>query len=245
MTRAQIAAVVAAVFAFVLLSNTLFVVEQREQAIVLNFGEPVRVINAMGADDPGLHLKAPFIENVIKVDKRNLPLVADKEEIVDVNQKRLVVDAFVRYRISNPLQYYRTLRTETIAQDRVERLVNSSLRQILGSATTEQIVSTKRGDLMAATKRDVETRAKASGLGIEIIDVRIKRADLPQGNQEAVFRRMRTSREQEAARQRAGDGHRAGRRCPRSGRRTPHPDLRPELRQGSELRGLLPVDAGL
>jgi membrane protease subunit HflC len=204
MTRAQIAALVAAVFAFVLLSNTLFVVEQREQAIVLNFGEPVRVINAMGADDPGLHLKAPFIENVIKVDKRNLPLVADKEEIVDVNQKRLVVDAFVRYRISNPLQYYRTLRTETIAQDRVERLVNSSLRQILGSATTEQIVSTKRGDLMAATKRDVETRAKASGLGIEIIDVRIKRADLPQGNQEAVFRRMRTSREQEAAGIRAG-----------------------------------------
>jgi membrane protease subunit HflC len=204
MTRAQIAALVTAVFAFVLLSNTLFVVEQREQAIVLNFGEPVRVINAMGADDPGLHLKAPFIENVIKVDKRNLPLVADKEEIVDVNQKRLVVDAFVRYRISNPLQYYRTLRTETIAQDRVERLVNSSLRQILGSATTEQIVSTKRGDLMAATKRDVETRAKASGLGIEIIDVRIKRADLPQGNQEAVFRRMRTSREQEAAGLRAG-----------------------------------------
>lgn len=204
MTRAQIAAIVTAVFAFVLLSNTLFVVEQREQAIVLNFGEPVRVINAMGADDPGLHLKAPFIENVIKVDKRNLPLVADKEEIVDVNQKRLVVDAFVRYRISNPLQYYRTLRTETIAQDRVERLVNSSLRQILGSATTEQIVSTKRGDLMAATKRDVETRAKASGLGIEIIDVRIKRADLPQGNQEAVFRRMRTSREQEAAGIRAG-----------------------------------------
>ncbi|MCI3133932.1 protease modulator HflC [Phenylobacterium aquaticum] len=204
MTRAQIAALVTAVFAFVLLSNTLFVVEQREQAIVLNFGEPVRVINAMGADDPGLHLKAPFIENVIKVDKRNLPLVADKEEIVDVNQKRLVVDAFVRYRISNPLQYYRTLRTETIAQDRVERLVNSSLRQILGSATTEQIVSTKRGDLMAATKRDVETRAKASGLGIEIIDVRIKRADLPQGNQEAVFRRMRTSREQEAAGIRAG-----------------------------------------
>jgi membrane protease subunit HflC len=204
MTRAQITALVIAVLALVTLSNTLFVVEQREQAIVLNFGEPVRVINALGTNEPGLHAKAPFIENVIKVDKRNLPLVADKEEIVDVNQKRLVVDAFVRYRISNPLQYYRTLRNETIAQDRIERLVNSSLRQILGSATTEQIVSTKRGDLMAATKRDVETRAKASALGIEIIDVRIKRADLPQGNQEAVFRRMRTSREQEAAGLRAG-----------------------------------------
>lgn len=204
MTRAQITAFVIAVLALVTLSNTLFVVEQREQAIVLNFGEPVRVINALGTNEPGLHAKAPFIENVIKVDKRNLPLVADKEEIIDVNQKRLVVDAFVRYRITKPLDYYRTLRSETIAQDRIERLVNSSLRQILGSATTEQIVSTKRGDLMAATKLDVQTRAKSSNLGIEIVDVRIKRADLPQGNQEAVFRRMRTSREQEAARIRAG-----------------------------------------
>ncbi|WP_304190742.1 protease modulator HflC [Phenylobacterium aquaticum] len=204
MNRSLTIALVLAFVGFVVLSNTLYVVGQREQAIVLSFGGPVRVVNAVGHDEPGLHMKAPFVENVVKVDKRNLPLIADKEEIIDVNQKRLVVDAFVRYRIANPLQYYRTLRNETIAQDRIERLVNSSLRQILGSATTEQIVSSQRGALMAATLADVAKRARTSDLGVEIIDVRIKRADLPQGNQEAVFRRMRTSREQDAAQIRAG-----------------------------------------
>jgi membrane protease subunit HflC len=178
-------------------------VEQRQQAIVVRFGEPVRVINAPGSPNPGLKAKVPFLENVIRLDKRNLALEAEQEEIISADQERLVVDAFVRYRINDPLQYYRTLRNEQTASDRIERLVNSSLRQVLGSATSNEIISGRRGQLMADTRKDVDQRARASRLGIQIIDVRIKRADLPKANQAAVFRRMQTSRQQEAAQIRA------------------------------------------
>ncbi|CAN5852202.1 protease modulator HflC [soil metagenome] len=187
----------------VVLFNTLFVVEQRQQAIVVRFGEPVRVINAPGENAPGLKVKAPFLENVIKLDKRNIKMEADQEEVIALGQERLVVDAFVRYRISNPLQYYRTLRDERTANDRIQRLVNSSLRQILGSATFTDIIGQRRGALMAATHADVAKRAKSSRLGIEIIDVRIKHVDLPAANQAAAYRRMQTSRQQEAAQKRA------------------------------------------
>lgn len=204
MSQRQIALLVIVVGILVVLSQTFFVVDQRRQAVVVNLGNPVRVINAPGeAATPGLKIKAPFIEQVVTFDKRNLSLEAEKEEVIAADQERLVVDAFVRYRISDPLQYYRTLRDEGTAQDRIERLVNSSLRQILGSATSNEIISGRRGELMAQTKRDVISRARASRLGVEIIDVRIKRADLPTANQEAVYGRMRTSREQEAAQIRA------------------------------------------
>jgi membrane protease subunit HflC len=194
----------AAFAAFVVISNTLFVVDQRQQAIVVRFGEPVRVINATpGETDAGLKIKAPFLENVILIDKRNLTLEADQEEIIASDQERLVVDSFIRYRVINPLQYYRTLRDELTAADRIERLVNSSLRQVLGSATSSDIISGQRAVLMQKTLVDVSRRAKASRLGIEIIDLRIKRADLPAANQTAVFRRMQTSRQQEAAQIRA------------------------------------------
>ena len=189
----------------ILIFNTVFVVDQRSQAIVVRFGEPVRVINGAGENDPGLKMKAPFLENIIKLDKRNINLEAEQEEVIASGQERLVVDAFVRYRISDPLQYYRTLRDERTAGDRIERLVNSSLRQILGSATFNDIVSGRRGALMAATKADVAKRARSSRLGIEIIDLRIKRADLPDANQASVYRRMQTSRQQIAA-QRRGEG---------------------------------------
>lgn len=194
---------VLAIGILVILANSLYVVEQRAQAIVLRFGEPVRVVNAQGTQDPGLKVKTPFLENVVQLDKRNLSLEAEKEEIIAVDQERLVVDAFVRYRISDPLAYYRTLRTEAIAADRIERLVNSSLRQILGSATSSDIISGRRGELMTLTRADVSKRAASSKLGIQIVDLRIKRADLPQANQEAVFRRMKSSRQQEAAQIRA------------------------------------------
>lgn len=189
--------------ALIVLSQTFFIVDQRRQAVVVRLGEPVRVINAPGDPDPGLKIKAPFLENVVLFDKRNLSIEAAKEEITAADQQRLVVDAFVRYRISNPLQYYRTLRDEQTASDRIERLVNSSLRQVLGTATSNDIISGRRGALMAQTKADVTARARSSRLGIEIIDVRIKRADLPAQIQESVYRRMQTSRQQEAARIRA------------------------------------------
>jgi membrane protease subunit HflC len=133
------------VLLLVVVGNTLFVVEQRKQAIVVRFGEPVRVLNAPGAPDPGLHMKAPFLERVILLDKRNLSLEADQEEITAADRERLVVDAFIRYRISKPLQYYRTLRDDRTAADRIERLLNSSLRQVLGSASSNDIISGRRG----------------------------------------------------------------------------------------------------
>jgi membrane protease subunit HflC len=199
MNRRYITWAVAVLGVLVLLANTLFIVEQRQQAIVVRFGEPVRVINAPSRPAPGLKIKAPFIENVIKFDKRNIALESAQEEIIAADQERLVVDAFIRYRISDPLQFYRTLRDERIANDRIERLVNSSLRQVLGTATSNDIISGRRGQLMQLTKTDVSNRAKVSRFGIEIIDVRIKRADLPTANQEAVYGRMETARQQMAA----------------------------------------------
>ncbi|RAK56605.1 protease modulator HflC [Phenylobacterium deserti] len=198
-----LAYIVAAVALLIVLSQTLFVVDQRQQAIIVRLGEPVRVVNPPGSNQAGLNAKVPFLENVVKLDRRNQSIEADQEEILASDQERLMVDAFLRYRISDPLQYYRTLRDERTAADRIERVVNSSLRQVLGGATSTEIISGRRGQLMAQARADVARRAQASRLGIEVIDLRIKRADLPAANQEAVFRRMRTSREQEAAQIRA------------------------------------------
>lgn len=189
--------------ALIVLSQTFFIVDQRKQAVIVRLGEPVRVINAPGDPGPGLKIKVPFVENVVMFDKRNLAIEAAQEEITASDQQRLVVDAFVRYRISNPLLYYRTLRDEQTAGDRIERLVNSSLRQVLGTATSTEIISGRREALLAQTKKDVVARAAASRLGIQIIDIRIKRADYPPQIQESVYRRMQTSRQQEAARIRA------------------------------------------
>jgi len=199
MNRRYMTWAILALGVLILLANTLFIVEQRQQAIVVRFGEPVRVINAPSRPAPGLKIKAPFIENVIKFDKRNIALESAQEEIIAADQERLVVDAFIRYRIADPLQFYRTLRDERTANDRIERLVNSSLRQVLGTATSNDIISGRRGQLMQLTKTDVSNRAKVSRFGIEIIDVRIKRADLPTANQEAVYGRMETARQQMAA----------------------------------------------
>jgi len=190
-------------FLITLVFQTFYVVDQRQQAIVVQFGDPVRVVNPPGRNEAGLNLKVPFIEQVIKLDRRNIALEADKEEIITAGQERLVVDAFIRYRISDPLQFYRTLRDEATAADRIERLVNSSLRQVLGSATSTDIISGRRAQLMQQAKVDVDRRAKASRLGIQVIDLRIKRADLPAQNRDAVFRRMSTSRQQVAAQLRA------------------------------------------
>jgi modulator of FtsH protease HflC len=195
---------VIAIGILILLANTLFVVDQRQQALVVRLGEPVRVVHAPpGQSGAGLNFKTPFLENVIKFDRRNLALEADQEEVLTSDQRRLVVDAFLRYRISDPLQYYRTLRDERTAQDRLERLVNSSLRQVLGSTDQQDIVSGRRAALMQQSKLDVARRAKASRLGIEVIDLRIKRVDLPAKNLASVYRRMQTQRQQIAAQTRA------------------------------------------
>jgi membrane protease subunit HflC len=184
------------------LANAFFIVDQRQQVVVVNLGEPVRVINPPGAYDPGLKMKIPFVETLVTLDKRNQAIEASKEEVISADQQRLVVDAFLRYRISDPLQYYRTLRDESTAADRLEPLINSSLRQVLGAATANEIIS-HREALMADTLRDVRARAARSHFGIDVIDFRIKRADLPAANQQAVYARMRSNLQQQAAQIRA------------------------------------------
>jgi len=203
MNRRYIPYLIGAVVVLIVLANTFFVVNQREQAVVVRLGDPVRVINAGRETAAGLKMKVPFLEQVLTFDKRNLSLETEEEEIIAADQERLVVDAFIRYRIDDPLQYYRTLRDDRTARDRIQRLVNSSLRQVLGSATSNDIISGARSGVMQRTLADVKARANSSNLGIDVIDVRIRRADLPEANQAAVYRRMETSRQQEAAQVRA------------------------------------------
>ena len=202
--RRLIPIAVGAFIALIVIAQTLYVVDQRQQAIVLRFGEPVRVVNALGDDGaPGLKLKVPFIENVVKFDKRNQSFDTRDEEIIAGNQERLVVDAFVRFRIIDPLRFYTALRDEQTAADRLERLVISSLRQTLGTASSDDIISRRRSQLTLLTRNDMARRVAASRMGVQIIDVRIKRADLPAANEAAVFERMKTARLQEAAEIRA------------------------------------------
>jgi membrane protease subunit HflC len=200
MTRNRlIAAGLAALFAGWLVTNSFYIVDQRQQAIVVAFGQPVRVVNAFSENDPGLKLKNPLWEKVILLDKRNQGLEADQEEVIASDQERLVVDAFLRYRINDPLQFYRTLGDDSTAHDRIERMVNSSLRQMLGAATSNEIISGKRAQLMQQARDEVAQQARGARLGVEILDLRIKRADLPSANQDAVYHRMQTQRQQEAA----------------------------------------------
>ena len=195
--------IVAAV-ALIAASQTLYVVDQTKQALVVRVGEVVRVVNANGADDgPGLKVKIPLVEKVILFDKRNLVQETTSEEIIAGNQQRLVVDAFLRYKISDPYRFYTALGDEQTAGDRLEQRLNAALRQQLGNADSGDIISSKRGALMLATRQDLARQAAASRLGIQVIDVRIKHADLPIPNQNAVFERMRSERLQEATRIRA------------------------------------------
>jgi membrane protease subunit HflC len=188
----------------VILANTFFIVDQRQQVVVVNLGEPVRVINPPGGpDQPGLYMKAPFTESLVVLDKRNQPIEAHQEEVISADQQRLVVDAFVRYRIADPLKFYRTLRNEANAGTLIEPLINSSLRQVLGAATASDIISGRRDALMAQTLADIRARAAKSRFGIDVIDLRIKRADLPTANQEAVYARMKSNLQQQAAQIRA------------------------------------------
>jgi membrane protease subunit HflC len=203
MNRRALLLIGLAIFAVVLAFNTFFIVDQRQQVVVVNLGEPVRVINPPGAYDPGLKLKIPLVESLVTLDKRNQAIEASQEEVISADQQRLVVDAFVRYRIANPLQFYRTLRNETTARDRLEPLINSSLRQVLGAATAADIISRQRAQLMARTLDDVRARAERFHLGIDVVDLRIKRADLPAANAQAVYQRMRSNLQQKAAQIRA------------------------------------------
>ena len=180
----------------VIANSALFTVHQANQALVLQFGEPRQVVT-----DPGLHFKLPFIQNVAYFDRRVLEFDAPKEEIIASDQKRLVVDAFARYRIVDPLLFFQTVSNEAVVRTRLAVIINASIRQALGGVPLEHIISGERASLMTKI-RDI-VNAEAKDFGIDIIDVRIKRADLPEANSEAVYLRMQTEREREAKELRA------------------------------------------
>ena len=171
--------------------TTLFTVNEIQQAIILQFGDPKRVIQKAG-----LNFKIPFVQNVVLLDKRILNLDAPSEEIIASDQKRLIVDAFARFKIKDPLKFYISVGNERVARSRLSTIINSRIRGVLGKEELATLVSKERARLMDKITEDVN--AEASKLGIEIIDVRIKRADLPQANSEAVYRRMQTERLREA-----------------------------------------------
>jgi modulator of FtsH protease HflC len=175
----------------ILLSSSLFIVDQTEQALVLQLGEVRRVVR-----EPGLQFKRPFVENVIFYDKRVLDFEPPYEEVIVSDQKRLVVDTYTRYRIENPLLFYQTVGTEAGVRARLSALVTGSLRRVLGSVTLYDILSAKRSAIMTQIRDDVAAQAKA--LGIEVVDVRLRRADLPEENSQAIYARMQSEREQQA-----------------------------------------------
>ena len=170
---------------------SMFVVKEINQAIVLQFGDPKQIIT-----EPGLYFKIPFVQNVALLDKRILSLDPPPEEVIASDQKRLIVDAFARFKIVDPLKFYISVGNERVARSRLATIINSRLRNVLGKQSLATLLSQDRAKQMALIQEGVNNEAEK--FGIEIIDVRIKRADLPQANSEAIYRRMQTEREREA-----------------------------------------------
>lgn len=181
--------------------NSLFIVRENEQVLVLQFGEFVRSVNEGDNEEPGLHVKLPFIQDTIYYDKRILNLDPEGAEVLLRGQERLVVDAFSRYRIVDPRQFFRTVGTTRIAEQRLTPWLEASLRNALGRATQADVLYQRRNELMEEISG--ELRRRAAELGIEVIDVRIRAADLPEEIQVNVFQRMITDRQQRAALTRA------------------------------------------
>ena len=180
---------------------SLFTVQQTEQTIVLQFGRPVDVVR-----DPGLHFKAPW-NSVINIDKRILDLENPSQEVIASDQKRLVVDAFARYRIKDALRFYQSVGSIQAANLQLTSLLNAALRRVLGEVNFITVVRDEREKLMGRIREQLDH--EADGYGIEVVDVRIRRADLPEQNSQAVYQRMQTERQREAAEFRAQGGQKA------------------------------------
>ena len=193
----RITSIVIAIIAFIAYSS-IFVVDERQKALVLQFGQVADV-----KEDPGLAFKLPFIQQVVRYDDRILSLDTMPLEVTPLDDRRLVVDAFARYRIINVVQFRQAVGTGGIvtAESRLERILNAALREVLGSVTSNAVLSTDRIELM--TRITESAKVESKGLGVEIVDVRIKRADLPTQNLAATFRRMQAERERMAADERA------------------------------------------
>jgi membrane protease subunit HflC len=171
--------------------QSAFIVKEINQAIVLQFGNPKKIII-----EAGLKFKLPFIQNVVFIDKRILNLDNAPEEVIAADQKRLIVDAFARFQIVDPLKFYISVGNERVARSRLSTIINSRIRGVLGTQELSTLLSKERAKQMAIIQNDVNEEAKS--FGIKIVDVRIKRADLPQANSEAIYKRMQTERQREA-----------------------------------------------
>ena len=170
---------------------SIFIVKEVNQAIVLQFGDPKKIILK-----PGINFKLPFIQNVVYLDKRILNLDTPPEEVIASDQKRLIVDAFARFQIIDPLKFYISVGNERVARSRLSTIINSRIRNVLGQQELQTLLSQDRTKQMALIQEGVNNEAE--NFGIKIVDVRIKRADLPQANSDAIYRRMQTEREREA-----------------------------------------------
>lgn len=196
--RSPVTGILSLIVLFIVLAvgySSVFTVQQTEQTIVLRFGEPVDVVT-----EPGLHFKAPW-NSVINVDKRILDLENPSQEVIASDQKRLVVDAFARYRIKNALRYYTSVGSIQAANLQLTTLLNAALRRVLGEVNFIAVVRDEREKLMSRIREQLDK--EADGYGIEVVDVRIRRADLPEQNSQAVYDRMKTERQREAAEFRA------------------------------------------
>ena len=198
---AAVLAVLAALAAAAAYLST-FIVHVNEQAVVLTFSNPERVINEPnGTSGPGLYFKMPLAQTVEFFDKRILDYDLPTLQVTGQDQKRLMIDAFARYRITDPKRYYQAVRNQAGLQTRLKPMMEASVRGVLGSATFQEIVKDKRDVLMQAIAKQVNEQSKE--LGLQIVDVRIKRADLPEQNQKSVYDRMRADRQKQAAEIRA------------------------------------------
>jgi len=175
----------------VLLFQSVIIVQEINQAIVLQFGDPKKIISKAG-----LNFKLPFIQNVVYLDKRILNLDNAPQEVIASDQKRLIIDAITRFQITDPLKFYISVGNERVARSRLSTIINSRIRGVLGTQELATLLSRDRTKQMAIIQSDVNEEAKS--FGIKIIDVRIKRADLPPANSDAIYKRMQTEREREA-----------------------------------------------
>ena len=171
--------------------NALFTMSEKQQGLVLQFGDPKRVVKTSG-----LHFKLPLIQNVVRYDRRILEYDLPIEEVIAVDKKRMLIDSFTRFKITDPLEFYKTVGSETNVRNRINSNVISSLRRVVGRVTLDELLSEERSNIMERIK--VEVNNEASRFGIEVVDVRIRRADLPEANSQAIFERMISERVREA-----------------------------------------------
>ena len=184
--------------------SSFFIVNQTEQALVLQFGEPKQVIR-----EPGLKFKLPFVQNVVFFDRRLLDYAPPAEEIVASDKKRIVVDTYARFRISDPLRFYQTVGTEMGVRNRLGALMSASLRRVVGNVTLASVISPERAKIMQDITKEVAQEAQE--FGIDVVDVRIRHADLPEENSQAIYERMKTERQRDAKQIRAEGAEQAQR----------------------------------